>query len=244
MRFAFLIAPACLALAGCISEETASLNPAAPQATASIPSTFVEPAAVPFPMARPDFGDRNHAVARTVPATPAQTAIAAAAPDEATQVAQTTGNPAPEPERPAPALSFAPNSRTLLAYQDVELAEEGPENPDAPLDPQPALEGQRWRLAYSYVKADCFPEDLKRAMNVIAERFKSEVMVISGYRGNGRRGSLHRSCRAADIRVPGVAPSVLAAYAKTVPGINGVGQYRRTTLIHIDVRATRFAWRY
>jgi hypothetical protein len=243
MRFVFLIAPACLALAGCISNETASLDPAVTQ-TASIPSTFVEPAEVPFPTARPDFGDRNHAVAQAVRTIPAQAAIATAAPDSVTQVAQSTGNPAPEPLRPAPALSFAPNSRTLLAYQEVELAEEGPEDAEAPLDPQPALEGQRWRLAYSYVKADCFPAELKQAMNVIAERFKSEVMVISGYRGNGRRGSLHRSCRAADIRVAGVAPSVLAAFAKTVPGINGVGQYRRTTLVHIDVRATRFAWRY
>ncbi len=249
MKFAFLIAPACLVLAGCISEETASIEAATPQVvqTLSTPraagpvshqvTDYVAPHNVPLPAARPDFGDR--------PAEVAQEAIEQAA-EGTTQVAAAApavSSNAPTPELFPARIGFSPSTRTLLAYQEAELGDE-PENPNAPLDPQPAQAGQRWRLAYSYVKADCFPENLKAAMNVIAGHFKTDVMVISGFRGNGRRGSLHRSCRAADIRVPGVAPSVLAAFAKTVPGINGVGTYRRSTLTHIDVRATKFAWRY
>jgi uncharacterized protein YcbK (DUF882 family) len=48
---------------------------------------------------------------------------------------------------------------------------------------------------------------------------------------------------AADIRIEGVEPMALATFAKTVPGINGVGSYRRTDLIHVDVRQEQFAWR-
>ena len=130
-----------------------------------------------------------------------------------------------------------------MAYQDAEVADEH-ENDDRPLEPGPALPGQRWRAAYSNVTTNCFPEDLKKAMNVIADHFNGDVLVTSGFRNHGRRGSMHRSCRAADIRVLGVAPSRLAAFAKTVSGVNGVGTYRRTSVTHIDVRAEKFAWRY
>jgi uncharacterized protein YcbK (DUF882 family) len=227
MRFVVLVAPLCLALAGCISDETAGIDASVPQSSAPLVATFVPPAEAPLPVARPDFGDR--------------VAAAPVADTQATSQTATIGNPSPDPEPVA--LAFAPSARTLVAYEALETAEED-EEVDQPLDPQPAAEGQRWRLAYSYVKADCFPEELKRALNQISEHFKSDVLVVSGYRGNGRRGSLHRSCRAADIRVVGVAPTVLAAYARTVPGINGVGTYRRNSLTHIDVRETKFAWRY
>ncbi len=261
MRLSLMIAPACLVLAGCMADESGQITASAPAhpasavASAASPAaqamvaTFQPPANPPLPAPRPDFGDRP-----AVAAAPAQTSV----------VAQTS---APESPRPAPALmasgatmvpmsaspaapvsafAFAgpdPSTRTLVAFQEAALAEDH-EDEDKPLDPGPAQPGQKWRIAYPYVKADCFPEDLKRAMNTIGEHFKQDVLVISGARGNGRRGSMHRSCRAADIRVLGVAPTALAAYAKTVPGINGVGTYRRSTVTHIDVRAERYAWRY
>ena len=50
--------------------------------------------------------------------------------------------------------------------------------------------------------------------------------------------------RVADIRIAGVSPADLAAYARTVPGLNGVGSYRRVSVTHIDVRDERFAWRW
>lgn len=103
---------------------------------------------------------------------------------------------------------------------------------------------QRWRAAYDNVETACFPQQLRNALDNIAAHFNAEVLVTSGARENGRRGSLHRSCKAADIRIVGVAPADVAAYARTVPGLNGVGTYRRVSLTHIDVRDERFAWRW
>lgn len=88
----------------------------------------------------------------------------------------------------------------------------------------------------------CFPQDLRRALDTIAGHFKAEVLVTSGYRNRGRRGSLHRSCKAADIRVAGVSASAVARFARDIPGVNGVGVYRRIGLTHIDVRNERSSW--
>jgi hypothetical protein len=104
--------------------------------------------------------------------------------------------------------------------------------------------GQKWRAAYDSVETDCFPDDLRRALDKIAAHFNSEVLVTSGMRERGRRGSLHRSCKAADIRVVGVSPGEVARVARNIPGVNGVGTYRRVAVTHIDVRQERFAWRW
>jgi hypothetical protein len=98
--------------------------------------------------------------------------------------------------------------------------------------------------AYAYTQVGCFPQELKTALNTIAAHYNKPVEVASGHRPNGRRGSMHRHCMAADIRIEGVEPMAIATYAKTVPGINGVGSYRNTDLIHVDVRQEQFAWRH
>jgi hypothetical protein len=103
---------------------------------------------------------------------------------------------------------------------------------------------RRWRAAYDNVEMNCFPQGLRNALDKIAAHFDAEVLVTSGAREKGRRGSLHRSCKAADVRIAGVAPADIAAYARTVPGLNGVGTYRRVSVTHIDVRDERFAWRW
>ena len=113
--------------------------------------------------------------------------------------------------------------------------------------PEPSLgklKGPGFFAAYAYTQVHCFPEQLKTALNTIAAHYNKPVEVASGHRPNGRRGSMHRHCMAADIRIEGVEPMVLATFAKTVPGINGVGTYRRTDLIHVDVRQEHFAWRH
>ena len=103
---------------------------------------------------------------------------------------------------------------------------------------------RRWRAAYDNVETNCFPQGLRNALDKIAVHFNAEVLVTSGGRAKGRRGSLHRSCKAADVRIAGVSPADIAAYARTVPGLNGVGTYRRVAVTHIDVRDERFAWRW
>jgi uncharacterized protein YcbK (DUF882 family) len=47
---------------------------------------------------------------------------------------------------------------------------------------------------------------------------------------------------AADIKVKGIAPEKVAAYAeKLLPGTGGIGVY--DTFVHVDVRSTKARWR-
>jgi uncharacterized protein YcbK (DUF882 family) len=85
-----------------------------------------------------------------------------------------------------------------------------------------------------------------------AWEFDRPVEVISGYRsliynravyGNRRKGkgryvgdaSEHIRCRAADIRIAGVSPERLHAWALRQPELGGVGRYR-SNFIHVDIR--------
>lgn len=103
---------------------------------------------------------------------------------------------------------------------------------------------RRWSAAYPHVRTRCFGPVLRRALNRIGARFNTHVSVTSGHRTRGRRRSMHRFCRAADIRVPGVRPSAVARFARSLPGINGVGTYRRKSITHIDTRRQRMVWRH
>ena len=104
--------------------------------------------------------------------------------------------------------------------------------------------GQRYYAAYPNTVISCFPQKLRQALNTIAEHYGQEVEVTSGHRTNGRRGSYHRKCMAADIRVPGVGPGQLARFAKTIEGVNGVGTYRHNNVTHVDIRDYQMSWRY
>jgi hypothetical protein len=225
-----------------------------------VASTFTPPKKTPLPAARPDFGDRVEVAAAVPTALPANVAAYASSP-------QAVAEPA------AQARSIAAYER-VEAGVDIDPAEEarvqvasvpassvfpgGPRASDAtsPLrsglssngipfnDGSKKSSGQRWVAAYPNVETDCFPADLRNALDTIASHFGTTVEVTSGYRNRGRRHSLHRSCMAADIRVAGVSPGTVASYAKTVPGVNGVGTYHWVAVTHVDTRAERFAWRY
>ncbi|MBX9759701.1 MAG: hypothetical protein K2Y29_13080 [Beijerinckiaceae bacterium] len=217
-----------------------------------IPGDFVAPENPPLPPPRPLFGDRAPTALAEAPAptaAPAATAFAPSAPAlmntppaiAAPQTAQraeaaslgayefkTAGVPLPAGGLKAEAVSFAP-ANFEIAGAPATGANAG---------------GQTWRAAYDTVETDCFPQELRRALDKIAAHFKSDVLVTSGMRERGRRGSLHRSCKAADIRVVGVSPSEVARVARNIPGVNGVGTYRRVAVTHVDVREERFAWRW
>ena len=140
-------------------------------------------------------------------------------------------------------LASAP-SRQAVAAGLPQNASEPAQKSEAEKQASDKLRGPGFHAAYAYTQVNCFPEQLKTALDQIAVHYKKPVEVASGYRPNGRRGSMHRHCMAADIRIDGVEPMALATYAKTVPGINGVGTYRRTDLVHVDVRQEQFAWRH
>jgi hypothetical protein len=226
-----------------------------------IPGDFKAPDDPPIPPARPDFGDRIQIAA--APQQPAPQQVAAQAQSQATQTAapavtEATGTIPPVINAPQPAVARA-EAASLGAYEfktaGIPLPEGGLRATNVAFAPAQfelagvgaslgRSGGVRWRAAYDNVQTNCFPETLRRALDQLANHFKSEVLVTSGMRERGRRGSLHRTCKAADIRIAGVAPSEVARVARNIPGINGVGTYRRVGVTHIDVRAERFAWRW
>lgn len=104
----------------------------------------------------------------------------------------------------------------------------------------------RVTLAYatqtSRVRHSCFPGKLHAVLAHIAAQTGRRPLVTSGHRSGGRRGSYHRKCMAADIRVPGVSVKRIIAAAKTAPGIGGIGTYCNG-IVHVDVGPSR-RWHY
>jgi len=92
------------------------------------------------------------------------------------------------------------------------------------------------------VRANCFPQRLNLVLAHIARKTGGRPVVTSGHRHGGRRGSQHRTCMAADIRVPGVSVTKIVAAARTAPGIGGIGTYCNG-IVHVDVGPKR-RWRY
>jgi uncharacterized protein YcbK (DUF882 family) len=95
----------------------------------------------------------------------------------------------------------------------------------------------------SRVAMSCFPASLKGVLRDLGQAFGRTVVVTSGHRGgrSARRGSQHRTCKAADIRIPGVSAGAIAKWAKARTDVGGVGLYcgRRSGLVHIDVGPRR-----
>ncbi|MBY3155404.1 DUF882 domain-containing protein [Rhizobium laguerreae] len=88
------------------------------------------------------------------------------------------------------------------------------------------------------VTASCMPQSLLRILGHIRERTGVRPILTSGHRSRGRKGSMHRHCRAADIRVPGVSDTRVVEIARTAPGIGGVGRYCNG-IVHVDVGPRR-----
>ena len=66
------------------------------------------------------------------------------------------------------------------------------------------------------------------------------VTLVSGYRP-GRKGSRHTHGNAADIVLPGVPDTKLAAYLRRI-GFVGVGIYPKSGFVHLDVRESSYFW--
>ena len=94
----------------------------------------------------------------------------------------------------------------------------------------------------SRVRHRCFPGKLTAVLSHIARQVGRQPLVTSGHRSNGRRGSYHRKCLAADIRVPGVSVKRILAAARSAPAIGGIGTYCNG-IVHVDVGPRR-SWNY
>ena len=101
------------------------------------------------------------------------------------------------------------------------------------------------------VQVACLKPQLVGILKAIERRYGKSVIVTSGYRSppynrlvNGAKASLHMSCAAADIQIPGVSKWELANFARSMPGRGGVGTYCHTESVHVDIGPTRdWNWR-
>ena len=92
------------------------------------------------------------------------------------------------------------------------------------------------------VRHRCFPGKLRAVLSHIARQVGRRPLVTSGHRSSGRRGSYHRKCLAADIRIPGVSVQRIIAAARSAPAIGGIGTYCNG-IVHVDVGPKRH-WNY
>ena len=90
--------------------------------------------------------------------------------------------------------------------------------------------------------------DLVNVLQKIRNHFGKSVTITSAYRTptknkavGGQAYSQHLYGRAADIKVKGITPKKVAAYAETLlKNKGGIGIY--STFTHIDTRPTRSRW--
>ena len=91
--------------------------------------------------------------------------------------------------------------------------------------------------------------DLVNVLQKIRNHFGKPVTITSAYRTptrnkavGGETYSQHQYGKAADIKVNGVTPKKVSAYAeKLLPKSGGIGTYG--TFTHIDVRSTKARWK-
>jgi uncharacterized protein YcbK (DUF882 family) len=76
-------------------------------------------------------------------------------------------------------------------------------------------------------------------MSLIYDHFGGKpLQIVSGYRNQRKQTSNHFKGRAMDIRIEGVAPKQVRAFAETLDrGGMGIGFYPRSQFVHIDVRS-------
>ena len=90
--------------------------------------------------------------------------------------------------------------------------------------------------------------ELVTVLQKIRSHFGKSVTINSAYRTpsrnkavGGEMYSQHQYGKAADIKVKGIAPEKVAAYAETLlKNRGGIGRY--STFTHIDVRAEKARW--
>lgn len=91
--------------------------------------------------------------------------------------------------------------------------------------------------------------ELVNILQKIRNHFGKSVTITSAYRTparnkavGGETYSQHLYGKAADIKVKGIAPKTVAAYAeKLLKNKGGIGTY--STFTHVDCRATKARWK-
>ena len=101
----------------------------------------------------------------------------------------------------------------------------------------------------SAVQTNCFAAPLRGVLADMRSHFGRPVIVTSGFRSHshnrragGAKRSLHTHCMAADVQISGVSPAAIARWARSHPTVGGVGTYRRTRSVHVDVGVRTASW--
>ncbi len=96
------------------------------------------------------------------------------------------------------------------------------------------------------VQTSCFGPELVAIIRAVESRFKTKIVVTSGYRSpshnvrvSGAKRSMHLQCKAADIIVPNADRFQVANFVRTLPNRGGVGTYCHTSAIHVDTGRQR-----
>jgi uncharacterized protein YcbK (DUF882 family) len=72
----------------------------------------------------------------------------------------------------------------------------------------------------------------------VYDHFHRPLEIVSGYRNQRKQTSNHYKARASDIRITGVSPKKIEAFAETLDrGGMGIGIYPRGGFVHMDVRS-------
>jgi len=200
--------------------------------------------AVPLPHAKPIL-DPSLPLPRMRPEIPPSAGlpgigrIPAGRPGAAQQEASAVANPGAIQMRQPPKPSN--NILAFLSPQgEVQQPQATPpmsQPPNTILTPTPF--GIPYVLQTQTVDTACLKTELLDILRQIETHYGQKVVITSGYRSRGREGSLHRTCRAADIIIPGVSSQALAAYARTIPAVGGVGTYCHQSMIHVDIGTPR-----
>ena len=100
-----------------------------------------------------------------------------------------------------------------------------------PAEPHPALPPHRRREA----DGSAAPDDAVARLRSLRQK---PLEIVSGFRNQRKESSNHFKGRATDIRIAGVSPKKIQAFAQTLDrGGMGIGIYPRSQFVHIDVRS-------
>ncbi|WOC17098.1 YcbK family protein [Pseudochrobactrum sp. MP213Fo] len=107
------------------------------------------------------------------------------------------------------------------------------------------------RTQHDKVQVSCLKPQLVSMIKRLESHYRKPVVITSGYRSpthnrsvSGAKRSLHMSCSAADLQIPGISKWEIARHVRTWQGRGGVGTYCHTESVHIDVGPERdWNWR-
>lgn len=107
------------------------------------------------------------------------------------------------------------------------------------------------RPQHDKVQVSCLKPQLVAMIKRLESHYRKPVVITSGYRSpahnrsvRGAKRSLHMSCAAADLQIPGVSKWEIARHVRSWPVRGGVGTYCHTESVHIDIGPERdWNWR-